>query len=81
MAAESRVSRRSPIAISVEEAADLIGVGRTAAYEMAQRGELPCYRVVGRSWSCSRRQVEELFEARCAEAMRREIPPAAGAAD
>jgi excisionase family DNA binding protein len=31
--------------ISVEEAAELLGIGRTAAYEAARRGQLPTCRL------------------------------------
>lgn len=33
------------ITISVEEAASLLGLGRTAAYEAARRGEIPSRRL------------------------------------
>ena len=35
------------LALSVEEVASLLGLGRTAAYEAARRGEIPC-RKLGR---------------------------------
>jgi excisionase family DNA binding protein len=35
------------VTLSVEEAAALLGLGRTAAYEAARRGEIPC-RSLGR---------------------------------
>lgn len=31
--------------ITVEQAAEILGVGRTAAYEAARRGQLPCRRL------------------------------------
>lgn len=31
----------SPITISVEEAAAILGIGRSLAYDLARRGELP----------------------------------------
>lgn len=36
---------RNHATISVQEAAALIGIGRTAAYEAARRGELPTRRL------------------------------------
>ena len=33
---------------TVHEAAEILGIGRTAAYDAARRGELPCVRVGGR---------------------------------
>lgn len=35
------------LTLSVEEAASVLGLGRTAAYEAARRGEIPC-RKLGR---------------------------------
>lgn len=35
----------SRLTISVEEAAELLGVGRSVAYEAARRGEIPCRRL------------------------------------
>ncbi len=35
------------LTLSVEEVASLLGLGRTAAYEAARRGEIPC-RKLGR---------------------------------
>lgn len=34
-----------PPTLSVEQAADLVGVGRNAAYRAAHRGDLPAFRV------------------------------------
>lgn len=39
----SAIEKRATI--SVEEAAELLGVGRTAAYEAAHRGQLPTRRL------------------------------------
>lgn len=33
------------ITLTVEEVASLLGLGRTAAYEAARRGEIPCRRL------------------------------------
>jgi excisionase family DNA binding protein len=38
-------SIKSRLTISVEETAQLLGIGRTAAYEAARRGELPTRRI------------------------------------
>ncbi len=35
----------SRLTISVEEAAELLGLGRSAAYEAARRGQIPCRRL------------------------------------
>ena len=80
MAAEGRVSET--VAISVEEAGELLGLGRSQAYEAALHGRLPCYQVVGRGWRCSRRLTEEMFEARCRANLRRgSAEPSGSAAD
>jgi excisionase family DNA binding protein len=33
------------LTLSIEEVASLLGLGRSAAYEAARRGELPCRRI------------------------------------
>lgn len=38
-----------PPTLSVEEAAELCGIGRNAAYRAAQEGDLPAFRL-GRRW-------------------------------
>lgn len=43
MATVSEVKGRATI--SVEQAAELLGIGRTAAYEAARRGQLPTRRI------------------------------------
>lgn len=37
--------RRERLAMSVEEAAETLGISRSLAYELARRGELPCLRL------------------------------------
>jgi excisionase family DNA binding protein len=49
-----------PLVYTVEEAARLLGIGRTAAYEAARRGELPAVRV-GRSVRVPRHRLEALL--------------------
>jgi excisionase family DNA binding protein len=34
-----------PLTVTVPEAAKLLGIGRTIAYRMVLRGELPCVRI------------------------------------
>jgi excisionase family DNA binding protein len=50
----------SMIGISVEEAADALGLGRSAAYAAVKRGDLPAIRVGGR-WIVSVAGLEELL--------------------
>ena len=78
MAAEGRVSET--VAISVEEAGELLVLGRSQAYEAALHGRLPCYRVVGRGWRCSRRQTVEWFEERCRANVREPLDEPSGSA-
>jgi excisionase family DNA binding protein len=50
----------APLVLTVEEAAGLLRIGRTAAYEAAKRGELPVIRL-GRSLRVSRHALEQLL--------------------
>jgi excisionase family DNA binding protein len=50
-----------PLALSVEEAARLLGVSRTLAYESVARGELPSVRL-GKRIVVPRRALDELLE-------------------
>lgn len=60
----ARVRRRQdvdePLALSVEEAARLLGISRTLAYESVARGELPAVRL-GRRIVVPRRALELLL--------------------
>jgi excisionase family DNA binding protein len=49
-----------PAVYTVEEAARLLRVGRTAAYEAARRGDIPVIRV-GRSLRVPRHQLERIL--------------------
>ena len=46
-----------PAVLTVEEAAEVLRIGRTAAYEAARRGDLPTVRI-GRSLRVPRRQLD-----------------------
>ena len=37
--------KTTPLTLTVERAAELLGIGRSAAYEAARRGELPTIRI------------------------------------
>ena len=54
------VGRR--LALSVEEAANLLGISRSLAYELAARGELPVLRL-GRRIVVPRAALERLLDA------------------
>ena len=51
-----------PAVLTVEEAAAVLRIGRTAAYEAARRGELPAVRI-GRSLRVPRAALEQLLTA------------------
>ena len=59
--------RAVPLCISVEEAADMLGIGRSKAYEAARDGRLPVVRW-GRALRVVRAGVEELLRASVAAA-------------
>jgi excisionase family DNA binding protein len=52
-----------PITFTIEETAVLLGVGKTLAYELANRGELPAVRL-GRRLVVPRRALEEWLVSR-----------------
>jgi excisionase family DNA binding protein len=49
-----------PLVLTVEQAAELLQIGRTAAYEAVHRGDLPAVRI-GRSLRVPRHQLEALL--------------------
>jgi excisionase family DNA binding protein len=49
-----------PLVYTVEQAAEFLAIGRTAAYEAARRGELPAVRI-GRSLRVPRHALEQLL--------------------
>ena len=51
---------RPRLTVTVQEAADLVGISRTLAYELIARGELPHLRL-GRRILVPRRAIEELL--------------------
>ena len=63
------------VTLTVEEAAAILGIGRTSAYAAARAGELPCIRIGGRILVI-RAGLEALL--RCP--VPRQDPPASGAA-
>ena len=56
-----------PATMTVEETADALGIGRTLAYELVTRGELPALRL-GRRIVIPRSAIEELVKARTIQA-------------
>ena len=56
-----------PLTMTVEETADALGIGRTLAYELVTRGELPALRL-GRRIVIPRSAIEELVNARTTQA-------------
>jgi excisionase family DNA binding protein len=61
-AAHTTTSPLEPATYSIEEAARILGVGRTAAYDAARRGEIPSIRI-GRAVRVPRRALERLLDA------------------
>ena len=59
----SRDLSQDRLAYSVEEAAGIVGIGRTLAWSLVRSGELPSVRVVGRVL-IRRRQLEEWLDTR-----------------
>lgn len=57
--------RGAPLCISVEEAAELLGIGRSSAYEAARSGRLPVVR-----WGRALRVVRAGLDALLADATR-----------
>jgi excisionase family DNA binding protein len=51
-----------PLTISVEETARQLGIGRTLAYELARRGELPGAIRLGGRYVVSRRALERVID-------------------
>lgn len=49
-----KTTLHEPLTITVEEAAHRLGIGRTLAYELARRGELPGVLRLGRVFRVSR---------------------------
>jgi excisionase family DNA binding protein len=54
------IAEQERLAFSITEAAALLGVGRTLAYQMAKSGELPTVRL-GRRVVVPRAQLEQLL--------------------
>jgi excisionase family DNA binding protein len=50
-----------PLVYTVEQAAELLAIGRTAAYEAVRRGELPAIRI-GRTLRISRHALERMLD-------------------
>lgn len=49
-----------PLTVTVEQAAELLGISRWSAYEAAKRGELPIVRI-GKRILIPRRRLEKLL--------------------
>jgi excisionase family DNA binding protein len=50
----------APLVWTVEEAAAVLGIGRTAAYEGVRSGEIPAVRI-GKRWVCPKAAVKRKF--------------------
>jgi excisionase family DNA binding protein len=60
----TKVLETQPIRLtySVEEAGDLLGIGRSLAYELAQEGTLPGVRHLGRRYVVSKQALDAWLE-------------------
>lgn len=56
------MSEQDRLTLSVEEAAELLGISRALAYELVRRGQLPRLRL-GRRVVIPRKALEEFIEA------------------
>jgi excisionase family DNA binding protein len=63
----SSISIKEKIGLSAAEAAEIIGVGRTAFYQLNSSGRLPLPRRLGRRVLWDRRELEAWFDAGCPE--------------
>jgi excisionase family DNA binding protein len=59
--AEDEVDELTPVTLTVEEAARVLGISRTLAYDLVTRGELPVVRL-GRRIVVPRRALESLLD-------------------
>jgi excisionase family DNA binding protein len=50
------------LTLTVEEAAEILGIGRSLCYELVRRGEIPSLRLGGR-WVIPRKAIEEMLAA------------------
>jgi excisionase family DNA binding protein len=64
VAATKTLERTSPdrMTYSIQEAADLLGIGRSLAYELAQEGTLPGVRRLGRRYVVSKQALDAWLE-------------------
>ena len=67
------------LVLTVDEAAQLLRVSRVFAYELLNRGELPCIRL-GRRILVPRRALERFVEQRPSAVDERRLPPLEGTA-
>jgi len=63
----------SPLTRSVPEAAELLGIGRNAAYEAVRRGQIPAIRV-GRRWLVPVLALDQLLRAQTPQGPKAEVP-------
>lgn len=61
-----KLDRIEPALLSIEEAARLLGIGRTKTYEMAHTGTLPGVVLIGRSVRVSRKRLESWIDEQAA---------------
>ncbi|HEV8716203.1 MAG TPA: helix-turn-helix domain-containing protein [Candidatus Binatia bacterium] len=59
--------------LTLKDVATLLKVAEKTVYRLAQRGEIPCFKVGGQ-WRCRRRDLEAWIEARSSKSTKRTPP-------
>jgi excisionase family DNA binding protein len=55
------VSTQNKLTLTVDEAAECLGIGRSLAYEMVRQGKIPAIRLGGK-WLISKAGLERMLE-------------------
>jgi len=59
--AQGNVKKAERLTLTVEEAAEALGISRATAYTLAQQGRLPVIRISDRRWIVPKRAIEQLL--------------------
>ena len=55
------VTKTEPATMKIDEAAQVLGIGRQTAYDLANEGKLPGAIRLGKRWVVSRKALEEVL--------------------
>lgn len=55
-------TKANRLTVTIDEAAEILGIGRTLAYEMVRRGELPHLRLGPRKLVVPKKALDQLLE-------------------